>query len=530
MNLQGANAQLVHQNNIAIARQRLQQHLVLPQDPPIHDTIGFVCANSQFVDINDITLNTYAIFPTTTAGVEPTIVNLCAPNNAQLMVARVVSISLNAIGFKQVTQLEDDASALTAGVNTILTFGPKHTILYHPIPNPLPVEHLPRFLVATNALYDRIRSFDPDFQPVALAAPIQPAPPGPMINDQLLQVLQGHNNAQHERQKTVGKVAAYERFTRLANLMPEGRFLTSSNTLMFAKPDDQAPSAAFFSSAKVIQMYREFFFDYAQHMAKRTITITDMKLESFILLNFSGERVSFTDFTTPEDLPLTFTSMIAVVNRVCDLIAITFGAPLARALLESAEKIKSFHDLNDVTGLLPSDVLNILGRHLYLIDREPAFDIDLPRNDRSLADNLLSYFTFRPTDSQIQRLLNSRIASDRDAASKPAASTVVAQANKRRKVVKQPTSTQPTTVVTRSKTTYDKVVMDNWRAQLNTTVPALAGVKLGCLYFIANKPPCLRNATCQKGTFKQDHVVNALISANSAAILAWLATDPMGRF
>ena len=541
LNLNNAGVNVGHTLAFSQGRQLIEQHFKHPgvNDPrPAHDSVAFVCEHSAFVSITDLAVDDYSLLPTKVNGPAPTLVNLSADNQFELVAFKLVDVTQTHAAFRRTTTINDNGTALSAPVNAANTFGSVENKLYYQIPAAVAGQNPPQFLRATNSLRDQLRDNDPSLNPpvpAAVAAAPGQIPPAPLVPNQhnaLEQLVQG------QQKLTMRKVTMYQRYSTLEKIFSTpGKFQSSLLNLMFGLPGGQAPSAAFFSGYNFSRTLRELWADYSQHLPERSVTISESDLEELLLLHFNSPAgVSFAQLATPQDLPLTFLNIQAFMTRVGDTFSVVYGPDLPMAISATVDQLVQMHQLKDVLTLTPTDILRLIERKLAVIDRDPRFVVTpppqppQPPNGRSVLENLTDYLSFTPQDTALVRLQNSRLASEQDNAADP-------QSVKRKRTSAH-AAAAASAPTTRAKAAAggtsapaQQVSLTAWHDKLRVDCPALAGVKkLPCLYFLANKAPCFQLAACQKATQKVTHNVPQLVKDNDAAIQKWLLEDPLGRF
>ena len=499
-----------------------------PPVPPLSPSTAFVCQNVAYVAAAALVVGNFVLLSSrVVGGVDPTVANLNIDGNFELASARITAIAADHITLQHSSTLMNDASSATADTNALNTYGARGVNIYHQLAAaPADGGPGPQFLVARLALHDVLQNLVPVLPPaIPLAAPL-PAPPVPQDNV-ALQILANSKI-------TPLKATQTQRLHQLAGLLPAGRFPPFILSFMFNLPDGQEPTAGYISFHDGIKTLRDFLYHYAQFNVSRTLTISDTKLTQFLLLNFIPSEFSLIDLATPSDLPLSFLNIDEFVNRVCEMLAIFYDPPLPMAILESVKRLVNFKRLLDCPNLTPNDVLELINRKIYLIEKSPLFDVNQP-NGLDLETRLRDYFFINYNDKELKRLEHARnaAAAERDAVvanSKPPNPNPNPNPNKRSRKTSAPALVSSTAPSTRSQTVKDKENLLKWHAQLITTVPALANIPLPCLYWLSNKAPCLQNAVCQKITIKKPHVISPIVQTHMAAILAWLKLDPLGRF
>ena len=497
--------------------------------PDGHDTLPSQALYSVFKGLDEIQEGEFLFVPPVANGPDPTVANLAGPNQFQLVSMRVKAIGNAYITAERSVPLTNNDSAATADANALATYGALHNKLYFPIP--AVVEGIPqvKVLVATQVLW-QLMAADPFIPQAPAVLPQPPAPPGPI--DNIAQLLQANQNMFASSKETPSKSLMYQRLSNLARILPEGRFSILLKSLMFNLPVGQPVSAGYISLHVPIKMLRDFMYNWSQHLPSRTVELSDTKLHAFIFLNFSEGGSGLADFATPSDKPITFHNIESFVQRICDMLAIFWDIPLPAAVLHGLRQLIHLHNMNDCPDLLPHDLLELLGRKLLTIDRDPAFDTSIAPNGLDFTSNLNTFFSFAYDDQDIRRLQfkNKSIApSGIDSNPKPA------------KLPKSPHNTKSgagssTTLVptgTGVSTRADaakKAILLAWYAELTTSVPALVNVTLPCLYWLSNVAPCLKSGVCLKTYNKKPHVITPIVKANMQAILVWLKKDPLGRF
>ena len=522
-----ALAQLGLQDNIQTGIVLMHTHFVCPDPLPDHVILRSLCQHSIFRDVTAVPINVYVFLPTLANGPVPTIANLLA--NFEIAIFRVVEVSITDITLLRIGVLHDNASAATATANSELTYGNLQTRMYYPIPPGVAGAPAPQFLVAKTALADRLRAQDPHLVVPQAAAPIQPAAPAPPAPDMILQQLvAGQAGIAAASKLTPAKLADYDRIQSMAAFFPPGRFASTIALLMFALPDGQPPSAGYLSFNKVIQAFREYFFNHAQHRPERTPSVTDPQIEYFIKFDFN--KVSLAAFATPEESPLaTFAAVKLLAVRISDLTAIIFGTPLALAVLAAMNQLCELA-LFDCPTLTPAEALQLLQRRLFIMNKDKRFDIAVARNDLPLETNFTEYLTFLHTDLDVHRMVVSRVPSELDS-SKPAPNPNPKPGKRRRSLAPVVTTAPPASRTTRSVSRADaNAILKPWYDDLHKKIPALKNVELPCLHWLSNITPCHQHAACQKTSNPKPHVIDTVVADHMVQILAWLKKDPLDRF
>ena len=524
LNLDNLVADAAHQDNVSTAITRMAASFAKPDPLPPAQGLSFVCQNSEYRAVANVAPGDYVLLPTLVNGPPPTVAQLTI--DFQLVILRVMAASAAYLTLLRITLLESNASAATAGANALATYGTNNTTLYYTIPPAVDGAAGPQLLVAIMSLRDQIRNNDPHAAPpLAPAMAIQPAVPAvPGGPNMVQQLVDGQHNMLMASKITVPKQLAWDRLQRLERTFTAGRFNITLLKFMFGLPEGQPPSAGYFHYVHFTQAFKKIFFDLAAHLPALTVTISDTKLEQLTLLLLSSTTVQFSDFAMPSEIPISWHNIKTIINRVCDLLAIVFGADLPMAILNATEQLINLNTYRDAPGLTTADVFKLLERRLFLLDCAPGLDISLPPGDKTLPEKLSAYLNFLSTDTDLKRLIYSH-DSEIDS-SQPKA---VQQAPKRQRQTKQ--AAPVSAPVTRSATLSDKNKADlkEWFMKLYNAIPVLEG-KLPCLYFFTNKAPCFKHATCQKHTHKVPHTKDPVLDIHKDAIMAWLKLDPLGRF
>ena len=537
LNLVVGAGQILYQSNLAAAIASIDTNFEHPNPLPPHESLAFAINYSTF-QTADVMQNGALILVTSTAnGPIPNVVNLSLPGQFQLVVLKVTSIGVGTITLIRSVALSDNASAVSADANADATYGPLGSRIYFRLPQ-ADGAAAPRFLVANESLVDLVLNQDPNVLPAGVIPPALPIPAAG--NDGIIQQLvNNQNNLLAESRNTVAKDKSWRRLIELERLLPAGRHPIFLNSLMFGCPDGQPPCAGYLSSAKLISLMRERFFTHANFMARRAVTITDIKLEAFVRLEFTPNTLRLEDFATPADKPITLDNLKTLMARIGDLFAIIFGAPLAHAFLVCIDLLVELQQLNDFPSLTVDDILMLTERKLFLAPKYPAFDITIPPNGLSLELNLADHFKHDSNSKECQRLVNGKSieASERDSNSAAASqSSNPPNPNpkphlKRGSAAVASNPALPSAAPqTRAKAAQDKIALVAWYAELTTAIPALVGIPMPCLYWLSNTAPCSQHTTCQKTSHKKPHVVPPVMQPHKAAMLVWLKKDPLGRF
>ena len=522
MALNLGNLMGVYHQNVGVGQSRLDTNFVKPNAPLLHQELTFLCLFANFVNVSALAVGQYFLLPTTIVGNVPSIANLSVAGAFGFAVFRVSQITPTHIGASRFTTLENNQSAATASLNATATYGPPNNMLFYAIPAAVAGANEPRFLVAEAALEFQLRNLDPANAPAA-AAPIIPpagaaiAPHDPAQVQALQQVLQGQQNQAAANRETPAKILIWQRLLANKNIFSAGQYNLIINLCSINLPAGQPPTLGYFAWFPLIQIFRAKFFEFASYQLDRTVTISDGLLERLFLLDFQDDKCTFLNLATPSDLPITFQNIKSFMNRVGTLISIVYGPELGMAIINAIEKLVDLHDLKYVVGLTPLDCIHLVEQQLFQLDKHFLFTTVVGQNPAMLAANLASALEFTHTNPQIIRMINARATS--------------AVNNKRKGDADVPPEPAPAAPNTRSATlAVNSQLLRDWRDDLDAANPALAGVNLPCLYSLANIAPCFKHAQCQKATYQTTHVVDAVVTAHKSKILAWLKTDPLGRF
>ena len=534
LNLVVGAGQILYQSNLAAAIASIDTNFEHPNPLPPHESLAFAINYSTF-QTADVMQNGALILVTSTAnGPIPNVVNLSLPGQFQLVVLKVTSIGVGTITLIRSVALSDNASAVSADANADATYGPLGSRIYFRLPQ-ADGAAAPRFLVANESLVDLVLNQDPDVVPIPLVpvAPAIPVAAAPPPNDGIIQqIVNNQNNLLAESRNAVAKNKSYERFLALERLLPAGRHPIFLESLMFGRPDGQPSCSGYLSTSKLNSLLRDRFFDHSNFLARRTVTITDAKLESLLKLEFAPTTLRFEDLATPSDLPITIDNIKSFMQRICEHIAVIFGAPLAHAILRSIDQLVEFIELSDMPGLTVPDILVVTERKLFLAPKFPPFDITIAPNGLSLEQNLRDLFHCDRNDSGLWRMINSRAQDVQNLSAAATNPNNPRQNRKRGSATVVPTQALlPAAPQTRAtKAASDKIALTAWHAELTTNIPALVNIPLPCLYWLANVAPCNQSTTCNKQTHKKPHVLPPVMQPHKAAILTWLKKDPLGRF
>ena len=213
--------------------------------------------------------------------------------------------------------------------------------------------------------------------------------------------------------------------------------------------------------------------------------------------------------------------------------AIIYGSDLGLAVISAIAQLVDLVDLNFVDNLTASNCISLVERALFQLHAHPLFDTAVYHNPDMLATSLATALRFQVGHPEILRftIANAKVAAAALVASiaQPTGNTQPAARPKRKATTTVVQTQAPMTraVSTRAQTTAEQKA---WRTKLDTANPALLGVDLPCLYWLSGTAPCAKQATCQKSHYQQPHVSSAVVLAHKAKILAWLKTDPLGRF
>jgi hypothetical protein len=341
----------------------------------------------------------------------------------------------------------------------------------------------------------------------------------------------------------------FRRFTQNARLFSSaGQYANSLLACSFNLGEGQAPSAASFKPHLVFEAIRSKFHAHANNIPARTVTISDTKILKFILLDFSAhEVVSFADFATPSDLPLTWSNVRTVVARVCDNLAMVFGPDLPMAIMASLHQLCEIKDL-DTPHLSLQVALRVLENRLFVANKNPLFATSIPDDGQPLAPKLEAYLRFHHDDLDLRR------AGQQDAL--PMVVVVPAQSgaavNNKRKYNgpvpplvpgKHPVMSLRSaaggggggganSMVLSPNAKHLDAQATAWHRDFMATHPSLKG-KLPCLYWLANKGHCANLAAgtpCNNTHNSKPHVNGPEVQALMNEITVWLAKDPRKRF
>ena len=534
LNLGNAVDLQAHQNNVGIARQQLETNFLIPAVIPLGG-MGYLCTYAGYISAPDIIQDQYVLLSTNVTTV-PSFANLSQPGAFAFAVFKAALVTLGHIGFKRIPNIQNDASAATAPAQAEATYGPMNHMLFYPIPPVAEGADPPRFLVANTALEISLRGIDPAFAPAPAAPVIPPAgAPVPLAQDAVQQIILGQQAAVAAAKETPSKIADFARLQSMANVFSPGQYALILNLCMLNLQPGQPASAGFISFHRIVQQWRKKFHDFASYQLDRTVTASDSVLERIILLDFQNDKCSFLHLATPSDLPITFQNLKSFMGRMADLVAIIYGSDLGLAIITGIAQLVDMVDLSFVDHLKPANCISLMERALHQLDVHPLFNTAVFHNPDVLATSLATALCFENNHPEILRftIANSRAATAALAAAIAQPSTTSTQQNARN-TKRKATSTagaapaaKTGAVSTRAQTMAEQAA---WRAKLDAANPRLVGVDLPCLHWLSGKAPCANQATCQKQQNKRDHVSSAVVLAHKAKILAWLKTDPLGRF
>ena len=390
----------------------------------------------------------------------------------------------------------------------------------------------PRFLVANTALEISLRGIDPANAPAPAVPVIPPAgAPVPLAQDAVQQIILGQQAAVAAAKETPSKIAYYARLQSMANVFNAGQFALTLNLCMLNLAPGLPASAGYISFHRLVQYLRTRFHEFASYQPNRTVTVSDNILERIILLDFQNDKCSFVHLATPSDLPITFQNLKSFMGRMADLVAIIYGSDLGLAIISAIAQLIDLVDLNFVDNLTANNCISLVERALFQLDAHPLFNTAVHHNPDVLANSLATALRFQVGHPEILRftIANGKVAATALAASiaRPTSNTQPAARPKRKATTTTAAASAPNT---RATALASVAALTRWRSQLDTANPLLTGVDLPCLYWLSNTAPCLRHFTCQKLSNKQRHVISPVVAAHKANILAWLKTDPLGRF
>ena len=311
---------------------------------------------------------------------------------------------------------------------------------------------------------------------------------------------------------------------------------------MIGLPAGEAPSAGYFSTANLVQTIRQMMHIFSHNVPDRTLNITDVKLNRFILLDFvSTATLSFADFATDSDKPITFDNLRTLVARVCDMMSTVYGAPLPIAILECVGDLLAMRTLH-APFLTPSDILAIVENRIYSIPQEDAFNPLTPPDNLPPGPKLKHFFTVHHTDNDVHlhgvRHQVAQVAAAAAAAQAPAAAPQQRSNNRKRNATNSTASSRSVrsapsaaAAVPAPPARVLRSLLTNWFKSIITKHPSLNN-NMPCLYWLAQKAghPCCNSAVCTNGNNKRPHITNPDVIAHRADIDAWLAQDPAKRF
>ena len=543
LNLGNALVQAAYHQNVGIGQTRFDQNFVKPAAAPNHQSIAYACLFGNFANLTALLVGKFFLLPTTINGPLPTIQNLSQPGAFELSVFKVVDISPTHVAVVRISTMEDNDSAATASINANATYGPLGTRLYYAIPAVEPVvapavaPAEPRFFVAEAALEFNLQQLDLANAP-AIPAPMVPPAGAVAPQNQALVLQQVLQNAAAAGRENTGNLALWRRLKELENVFAPGQFNIIINTCMQNLPNGQPPSAGYVTLAPLITNVRNQFFTYAAYQPDLTVTVTDAVLGKILLLEFrdTNDAHSFLALGTPSDSPITFDNLKTFMGRICDFLAPIFGANLPYAIDQAVDELVKLKRTNMVIGLSATDCIHLIEHQLYQLNTHFLFTPTVVQNPAMLASNLAIALHFDQNHPEITRILNAKTLAKEAAA---AANALVIQnpilnpnpkpRGSKRKAGGTPVLA-PALVLQPTTRAASTAALKAWRVKLDTANPLLAGVDLPCLYWFSNTAPCLHNAACQKSTYKQSHVATAVVTSHKAKILAWLKSDPLGRF
>ena len=525
---------LGNNQNVATGRSLLATHFNRPNPlpPPVaaHVSLAIVCNLTTLLPVTDLIVNNYLALPARIDGPPPTIDNLLIPGNFQFVVFRVTAVSNASITLRRITLLHDDDSAAVIGANATTTYGPADANLYFDIP--AAVVGQPQapilFMVAVQGLHDQLRGLDPHFAQPAPNAGV-PAPAGqpaapPQPDPFLAQIIQGQAHAAAAAKETEKKAYGFQRYKQLHHIHDEGKYNTSLLKFMqFGVPTGQLPAIGYFSPIHAIHACRQIFDAYSDQLPSRTVIISDRDLEAFILLDFNNNKASFMHLSVPEDSPITFPTLLPFINRACEVYAMIYGASLAEQINLSFIQLRDMQSRNVLPSLTPADCISLVQKRLANIHLYPAFNASIAFGG-DLKEHLSAYLSFEHTHIDVIQTINAKMV---------VAAPVPAPPNPRPKRSITPAAAGgPTTRAKTAASAAPTTTLSGWYKELFTKVPTLENAKLPCFHWLANKPPCLQLATCQKrGKHKCEHSIDPVVVAPHIDVIkTWLKDDPLNRF
>jgi hypothetical protein len=538
-NLQLANA---FQGRFSTGVVALRQHFVLT-DNAATASLQTILLNTQYIDYDQMANNTYVIVHShigAAPAFQATVAHFDILGNLEFTLFRLEHIGANMLTFIVTSLLHDDHSAATCPPRSLASFGPPGSRIHFRIPAVAAGAQQGQFLVASMALSDFAAEADP-FLVAPAAAAAAAAPAQGLPNDPLVQILQQQLLARGSSRVNATNSLEFARISSYQRVFPAGTFLNTLRLCMIGMPAGEDPSAGYFSTANLVQTLRQIMHTYSYNVPDRTLNITDAKLNRFILLNFvSTDNLSFADFATESDKPITFDNMRTLVARVCDMMATVYGAPLPIAILQCVGDLLLMRTLH-APFLTTGDIFAIVENRIYSINQADAFNPLNPPDGLPPGPKLKIYFTVHHMDEDVHLRGVRHQAALAQAAAVPAAPAAAPQqrSNGRKRGASSTNASSrsvrsapaaaaagavPNARVMRSQLT-------DWFKSIVTQHPSLNN-NMPCLYWLAGKAghPCCGAAVCANGTNKRLHVTNPEVIAHRADIDAWLARDPAKRF
>ena len=517
----------------------------LHTDPAASESTTFIVANTSFVLMSEMLVGMYMLVPMLHNSI-PTIQNFDLPGHFGFALCRVIEVNATNLVLVRIADLHDGAvTVATSPANCLASYGTLATAadtnsatrLFYRFVDPNP----PRALKAIAALQAFAMSVDPFLIPVPVpqlpvVPPVGLPPPNPLAA-LMMQVHANHSELVTKGKETDAKLHYWSHLMDLSKACSPGTFANLLNKLMLGLPANQPPSAAYFSPGQVVHEANDRLLDFSRGITSRAITISKPRLELLVLLNFKQPgAASIFDLAMAEELPITTISAREVVLRFANVIVIPlYGLPLATAICSALNQLLQLKAELETPAMSLPDMAEVIHSRINKIQQHPDFDPTTPLDGTPPDDRLVAYFRMTHNDSDVRLMHNQRMEIEKQASAAGGGPVPIPHAKsnakgRNKRIASTPASNTPAYVQPRVTRSMDQAAMTAWYEILFTTVPALRGVPLPCLYFLAGLGTCANNNACQKTTFKRSHVVSNLVKTHNDAIVAWLKDDPLGRF
>jgi len=510
------------------------------QDPPATPTLQMLVQNSEWVFPANLEVDDYILLYPTTEGVgaNPTMAALGLLGHFQFAAFKVVSTTAATITFQRVYGLFDQHTQATLEATSAQSYGSLQRFHYFQIPGE--DDDLAYFLHATMNLADVLIASDPHLHPVVIPPAIPVVPVGPIIPPPApinpLDVVHQIQAAGIAGRVTTKQSSQFARLLSFENMATPGKFLSTCNALMFSKPDGHPNGPAFYNTHTVVEHLKRINFDYARGIKALMCTATDIQYSRLILFDFLLDPpLSLDTFACPNELPLTSLNLLSVITRIAESIAYIWGATVANSIIEGVRELLRMVTTGDHPTLTVSDMLSLVTYRMHTLPDDPAFDTSAIPDGSTVEERCNRYFSFRYNDRDVERKSKTHLlvrsetddgSNKKSRHSNPPGGRGASNAGAASAAGGGP---GPNTRA-KAKPAFDHKSQKDWLDTLATKIPALAGVTLPCLHWIAGVAPCAGHAACQKKSHVKDHVANAAITANMAVFKTWLKDDPLKRF